>query len=164
MTLINEGSGRKKGLIAEMKIKELGYELPGIRPIGTYAVAKRSKGGLIFTSGQIPSTIKGHIDSSSIEDAKKAARECIIKSIAAIKAIGIDLDAVNFLKVVGSINSAPGFIEQHIVMNAASELLAEIFGPERGVTARAAVGMFQLPTDASVEIEVIAEDLSEEEF
>lgn len=142
----------------EGKIRELGYELPTVNPIGMYVAAKRSKGGLIFTSGQIPSTIKGQIDNYSIEEGKSAARECVIKLIAAIKTTGADLDRVDILKTVGYVNSAPGFTDQHIIMNAASELLAEIFG-ERGMTARAAVGVFQLPVDASVEIEGIVEEL-----
>ena len=47
-------------------------------------------------------------------------------------------------------------MEQHIVINAASQLLFDILG-EKGRHARTAVGTNQLPMDVTVEIELIAE-------
>jgi enamine deaminase RidA (YjgF/YER057c/UK114 family) len=54
------------------------------------------------------------------------------------------------------VNSAPGFTEQHLVANGASELLLEVFG-ERGAHARSAFGVAQIPFGSCVEIELIAE-------
>lgn len=53
-------------------------------------------------------------------------------------------------------NSKTGFKKQHIVVNAASQLLYDVFG-EKGRHARTAVGTDQLPMDAPVEIEAIFE-------
>ena len=67
------------------------------------------------------------------------------------------LDKVkNIVKVQAFVNSKTGFQEQHIVANAASQLLYEVFG-ESGRHARTAVGTNQLPMDAPVEIEAIVE-------
>src|SRR5580692_126856 len=57
---------------------------------------------------------------------------------------------------VGDAVSAPGFNGQPQVVNGASELLIEVFG-EAGRHARSAVGVAELPLDAPVEVELIAE-------
>ena len=62
------------------------------------------------------------------------------------------------LKVLGCVNSAPEFIEQHLVINGASDLLHEIFGKQGdGFHARSALGFASLPTGAAVEVEAIFE-------
>ena len=61
------------------------------------------------------------------------------------------------MKLLVMVNSAPDFGEQPFVANGASDLLVEIFGPERGRHARSAVGMGALPFGISVEIEGIFE-------
>ena len=55
------------------------------------------------------------------------------------------------------VNSTPTFTEQHLVTNGASELMAEVFGSEKGAHARSAFGVAQIPFGACVEIELIAE-------
>ncbi len=77
--------------------------------------------------------------------------------LAAIKAHIGDLDKVKkFIKIQVYVNSKTGFSEQHIVANAASQLLYEIFG-EAGKHVRTAVGVNQLPMDVPVEVEGILE-------
>jgi enamine deaminase RidA (YjgF/YER057c/UK114 family) len=51
------------------------------------------------------------------------------------------------------VNVAPGFDNLPAVINGASELLLEVFGPEIGAHARSAVGMAELPFSVPVEIE-----------
>jgi enamine deaminase RidA (YjgF/YER057c/UK114 family) len=58
------------------------------------------------------------------------------------------------VRVIGYVRSAPGFGEQPLVVNGASELLLEIFGP-RGQHARAALGTSEIPFGAPVELEMI---------
>jgi len=60
------------------------------------------------------------------------------------------------VKVVGFVASAPGFGDQPIVINGASEFLGEVFG-EAGVHARSAVGVSELPKNTPVEVELIVE-------
>jgi enamine deaminase RidA (YjgF/YER057c/UK114 family) len=61
------------------------------------------------------------------------------------------------VKVMSLVNSVPTYTEQHLVTNGASQLLVEVFGPERGAHARSAFGVAQIPLGACVEIELIAE-------
>lgn len=56
-------------------------------------------------------------------------------------------------RLFGMVNSAPGFNRQPNVVNGASDLILELFGPEVGAHARSAVGMAELPLDIPVEIE-----------
>jgi enamine deaminase RidA (YjgF/YER057c/UK114 family) len=60
------------------------------------------------------------------------------------------------VKVTGFVASAPGFNAQPQVLNGASELIGEVFG-ETGLHARSAVGVAELPLDAPVEVEIVAE-------
>lgn len=65
------------------------------------------------------------------------------------------LDLVDrVIKVVGYVNSAPGFAQQPQVVNGASDLLVELWG-ECGRHARSAIGVAELPVNASVELELI---------
>ena len=59
------------------------------------------------------------------------------------------------VKINGMVNSAPGFQRQFAVIDGASDLLYELFGPHRGQHARSAVGMFELPRQFCMEIEGI---------
>ena len=63
------------------------------------------------------------------------------------------------VKLLVLVNSDPEFGEQPSVANGASDLLVEVFGPERGPHARSAVGMGALPFAIPVEIEGIFADL-----
>ena len=68
------------------------------------------------------------------------------------------LDGLKVIKVLGCVNSAPEFIEQHLVINGASDLFHEIFGKTGdGYHARSALGFASLPTGAAVEVEAIFE-------
>ena len=60
------------------------------------------------------------------------------------------------VKVTGFVASAAGFNEQHKVVDGASLLLAEVLG-EKGKHSRSAVGVNELPLNASVELEIIVE-------
>ncbi|MCL2848744.1 MAG: RidA family protein [Micrococcales bacterium] len=63
------------------------------------------------------------------------------------------LDRLRVVKMTGYVASAPGFVEQHLVLNGASELLHELYGD---VHARSAVGVAALPLGAPVEVELFA--------
>ena len=68
-----------------------------------------------------------------------------------------DLERVTrVVKLLGFVNSAPGFNQQPAVLDGASGLLLELFG-ERGQHARSAVGVAELPMDIAVEVEMIVE-------
>lgn len=147
----------------EDRLAELGYTVPGVAaPVAAYVPAVRS-GAYVFTSGQLP-MVEGSLAATgkvgaevSADDAKRLAAICALNALAAVKAEIGDLDKVRrIVKVVGFVASAPEFTGQPGVVNGASELLSEVFGPQ-GLHARSAVGVAVLPLDAPVEVEIIVE-------
>jgi enamine deaminase RidA (YjgF/YER057c/UK114 family) len=147
------------------RLAELGLTLPPVPvPQAAYVPAVVS-GGFVYTSGQLPTVdgkllatgkVGGAVDPGS---AAGLARVCALNALAAAASVaGPDgLDGIaRIVKVVGFVASAPGFNGQPAVINGASELLLDVFG-EQGKHARSAVGMAELPLDAPVEVELIAE-------
>lgn len=148
---------------AEKRLKQLGIELPPSSPPGAMYVPVKQTGNVLYVSGQVPMkagkpVYTGKVGSQhSIEYGKEAARLCVVNMLAALKDYLGDLDKVkSVVKLLAFVNSETGFDQQHIVINAASELLFEVFG-EAGRHARSAVGTNQLPMDVTVEIEAIIE-------
>jgi enamine deaminase RidA (YjgF/YER057c/UK114 family) len=145
------------------KLKSLGLSIPPVSgPFGAYVPAKRA-GNLLFVAGQLPMKegklmALGQVPGRcSIDDAKAAARQCVINALAAAQSVGIELDQiVGVVRVGAFINSDTTFTQQPQVADAASEFLLELFG-DAGKHARAAVGVNTLPRDASVEIEFVFE-------
>lgn len=117
--------------------------------------------GVAYVSGQMPKVdgevrvfgkVGGEVD---LETARGEARICILQGLACLEAALGSLDRVTrILKVNGYVASARDFNAQPKVLDAASDLLVEIFG-ETGRHARAAVGVAELPRNAAVEIEMI---------
>ena len=146
----------------EKRLNELSIDLPECPAPKAMYVPVVQSGDLCFVSGQLPSKdgilLKGKVgDSVSESDAVKGAELCIINALAALKSHLGDLDRITrIVKLQAFVSSAAGFDRQHIVANGASELLFNVFG-EKGRHARTAVGVNQLPLDASVEIEMIVE-------
>jgi enamine deaminase RidA (YjgF/YER057c/UK114 family) len=147
----------------EEKLKSLNITLPSPpKPAGAYIPVVKSE-NTVYVSGQIPIedgkvAFKGKVPSvQSLEQAQKAAKLCAINALAQLKSELGSLDKVSrILRVSGFVNSEPDFIEQPKVINAASDLLFEIFG-EKGQHSRIAVGVASLPLGATVEIDMIVE-------
>jgi enamine deaminase RidA (YjgF/YER057c/UK114 family) len=147
----------------EARLRELGYQLPDVpEPAGAYVPATRT-GTLIFTAGQLPFE-EGELHQTgkvggavSPEEARRAARICALNALAAAAAEAGGLNNIRrIVKVTGFVASAPAFNGQPQVINGASELIGEVFG-EAGLHARSAVGVAELPLDAPVEVELVAE-------
>ncbi len=147
----------------EDRLRDLGYELPPVpNAAGSYVPTTRT-GALIFTAGQLPFkegqlSYTGKVGREvSTEEAQEAARLCALNALAAVKAEAGSLENVSrVVKVTGYVASAAGFNGQPGVMNGASDFIGEVFG-NRGLHARSAVGVAELPLDAPVEIELIVE-------
>lgn len=145
----------------EAKLKEMGITLPETpKPLAAYVPAVQID-KYIYTSGQIPLAagelkFKGKLGAEISESqGYEAARVCAINCLSAIKGLAGSLDNIErIVKVVGFVNSAPGFNQQPKVINGASEFIGEVFG-EAGRHARSAVGVNELPIDAAVEVEMI---------
>ena len=97
----------------------------------------------------------------SVDQAYHAARLTGLSILSSLKRQLGHLDRVGaWLKVFGMVNSAAGFTEQPKVINGFSDLILELYGPERGQHARSAIGMAELPFDLPVEIEAEVEILT----
>lgn len=141
-----------------------GIELPeAAAPAANYLPYVQT-GNLLFISGQLPLkdgklTATGLLGKDvDVEAGARAAEICAINILAQAKAaLGGDLERIaRVVKLGGFVASTPDFTEQHLVINGASNLIADILG-EPGKHARAAVGTASLPLNAAVEIEAVIE-------
>lgn len=146
---------------AEANLKEKHITLPPpATPVANYVPAVRV-GNLLFFSGSGPgqSTPRGKVGKDlSLEQGYQAARATGLNLLATARATLGSLDRVKrIVKVLGMVNSAPGFTDQPKVINGFSDLMVEVFGETIGKHTRSAVGMAELPFNIPVEIEMILE-------
>ncbi len=147
----------------QARLAELGLVLPPVAaPVAAYVPAVRT-GSYVYTAGQLPLAegkllATGKVGAQiSAEEAARLARTCALNGLAAVASVAGGLSAIRrIVKVTGFVASSPGFTGQPQVLNGASELLLEVLG-EAGRHARSAVGVAELPLDAPVEVELIAE-------
>ncbi|KAB2952348.1 RidA family protein [Heliorestis acidaminivorans] len=147
----------------EAKLQEMGLTVPEApKPVAAYVPAIKV-GDFIYTSGQIPFVngelkYKGKVGQDlTPEEAYEAAKICCLNCLSVIKGQVGDLEQIKqIVKVVGFVNSGPGFQGQPGVINGASELLGQVFGT-KGQHARSAVGVNELPLDSAVEVEMIVQ-------
>jgi len=147
----------------EDKLRELSIELPiPPSPAGSY-IPVVTTGNLAFVSGQIPMkegkvVFEGKVpEQQSLESARDAAKICLVNGLAQLKASLGSLDKITkFVRLSGFVNSSSDFTEQPKVINAASDLLVEVFG-EMAKHSRIAVGVASLPLNSTVEIDMIVE-------
>lgn len=148
---------------AERRIAELGIELPEVgAPKYTYVPCVQT-GNLLFVSGQVcfkdgELLYRGKVGGEvTVAQGQEAARQCALNSLAIVRQHLGSLDRVaRIVKLLGFVNSAPGFDGQPTVMNGASDLFVSVFG-ERGKHARSAIGTSELPLQTPVEIEIVVE-------
>ena len=114
-------------------------------------------GNLLITSGHV-SDLKGKLGAGlTTEEGYVAARNCADKILNSVWNAHGTLNGLKLIKVLGCVNSVPEFIEQHLVINGASDLFLKVFGNEDGFHARSALGFASLPVGAAVEVEAIFE-------
>jgi enamine deaminase RidA (YjgF/YER057c/UK114 family) len=154
----------------EAKLEKVGLQLPAplkappglVLPFRQVVV----RGNHAYISGHAPQNADGSLAAPlgklgqelTVEQGYQAARLVALSILADLKrAIG-DLDRVAaWLRVLGMVNVAPGFNQTPAVINGFSDLILELYGPERGSHTRSAVGMAALPLDIPVEIEAEVE-------
>ena len=144
------------------KLESLGINLPTPpKPAGSYVPIIIS-GKIVFVSGQIPMQdgkviFTGKVNDENIEDAKNSAKLCAVNILAQLKQELGSLEKITkIIKISGFVNSQPEFTSHPKVINAASDLLFEIFG-EKGRHSRIAVGVSSLPLNSMTEIDMIVE-------
>ena|SRR5687767_8329906 len=136
--------------------EQLGLSFEKLNP-GYLNLCIRS-GNQLISSGHV-STLKGKLGSGlTTEQGYAAARECASKILNSVWNAHGSLDGLRVIKVLGCVNSAPDFTDQHLVINGASDLLHEVFGKTGdGYHARSALGFVSLPTGSAVEVEAVFE-------
>ncbi len=152
-----------KSQTPEQNLQNLGIVLPKpSSPLFNYVKFVRT-GNLIYLSGQGPVKADGTFITGklgrdlSIEEGAAAAKLTGINLIATLQTAVGDLSKVKrIVKVFGMVNCTDNFYDQPKVINGFSDLMVAVFG-EKGKHARTAVGMYALPMNIAVEIEMIVE-------
>ena len=148
----------------EETLTALGLELPPTPKPGGIYKPLLVHGGLAYVSGHPPCSsdgalIQGRIGADlSLEEGKGAARQVGLGILATLRAELGSLDRISrVIKVLGMVNATQDFVDHPKVINGCSELFAEVFGEEKGIGVRSAVGMGSLPNNIAVEVEAIFE-------
>ena len=151
---------------AEQRLKELGLVLPAPLQLPPGArlpfVPVRIRGHHAWISGHGPLDALGKVCGPfgkvgadvTPEQAYQAARLTMLAMLADVQRALGSLDRVTaWLKVLGMVNTAPGFTGMPQVINGASDLILDLFGSEIGAHSRSAIGVAELPWNIPVEIE-----------
>ena len=150
----------------EQRIAELGLVLPAVTQSPgqarlpfpwVHVVGERaliSGHGPVNTDGSLALPLGKLGAEVTLDEGYKAARKVALGMLASLQRELGSLDRVaQWVKVLGMVNSAPGFRQQPAVINGFTDLIVEIWGPVAGRHARSAVGMAELPFGIPVEIE-----------
>jgi len=145
----------------ENQLRDLRIVLPQPpKPLGAYVEAVRV-GRLLYLSGALPldggaAMFTGRIgDDLTIDDGRAAARLATMNAIAIAREHLSSLDRVSgVVRLAVSIAAIQEFRDHARVADAASELLATIFGP-RGMSTRMVYGVFSLPLGVCAVVELV---------
>ncbi len=148
----------------EKQLEALGLQLPPAPLPGGIYKPLLIQGDLAYVSGHTPvlqdgTLVVGRVGADlTLEQGGAAARQVGLAILATLKSGLGSLDRVSRLvKLLGMVNATEDFADHPKVINGCSELFAEVFGKERGIGARSAVGVASLPGNIAVEIEAIFE-------
>jgi YjgF/chorismate_mutase-like putative endoribonuclease len=152
------------------RIQELGFELPvpAKLPPGHEVNFRwvHVVGARVLVSGTGPPTVTGEPlgpfgrvpDQVSLEQAQASARAAALTVVANVQRAVGDLDRIaQWVTVAGFVNAEPGYPHTPAVMNAFSEVVLSIFGPEVGAHARTAAGTVTAPLNLPL---VVAAELT----
>ena len=147
----------------DRRLTELGLVLPGPYPPHDPLDAVVIHAGTAATSGQLPRDHEGRLvhpgtlgDGLTVEQGAEAARWCALNALSVLRAELTDLDRIDrVLSVLGFVACGRDFDQQPAVVDGASRLLHDVFGPA-GRHRRSAIGVAALPRGGAVEIEVVA--------
>ncbi|KPA20617.1 hypothetical protein shim_32200 [Shimia sp. SK013] len=152
--------------VIEARLADLGMVLPAATVVPAtvhlpFSFVNR-QGSRLLISGHPKSNADGSIGGPfgqlgtdmTTEEGYQASREIALAVLANVKAEIGDLDEIaGWTRVFGMVNSAPGYAEQHLVINGFSDVILEVFGPDVGRHARSAIGTHGLPMNFAIEVE-----------
>lgn len=151
---------------------EMGLDIPDFDRSGYYGAGYGTMkpyhrvGSLLFLSGHVAQvgtqvTHRGRIGADlSTEQGYAAARQTGLNVLGGIRQAVGSLDRVkSMVRTLNFVVCTPEYEEVHKVSSGLSDLLVEVFGPERGLGGRATIGVMALAngvcfeTWATVEVE-----------
>jgi enamine deaminase RidA (YjgF/YER057c/UK114 family) len=142
--------------------EQLGYDFDGEIKIGGNYVSLVKHENQIFISGQIPRVgnevmVVGRVgEAVNLLDAQLAAKICALRALALLyQSLGTLEKVQKILRITVFVQCAHDFTQQSEVSDGASEILYAVLG-EAGQHTRTSVGVYQLPKNASVELDLIA--------
>jgi len=146
---------KELGIVLPRPPKAVANYLPGVK-VGEILYVAGTIGTVVGPNDEDILPIKGKLGRDlTVDQGYQSARLTAINHLAMMKVVIGDLDnVVRIVKLIGYVNAAPGFKEAPWVLNGASDLLVQAFGPQRGRHARAALYQNELTYDAPVEIEM----------
>jgi len=148
----------------ETRFAELKLELPPApKAMGVYRpliivddLAYLSGHGPLLSDGSLTTGRLG--DDMDLKGGYQAARQTGLAMLATLRTELGSLDRIaRLVKTLGLVRSTPDYGDQPAVINGFSELMRDVFGEERGIAARSALGTSALPGGIAVEIEAIFE-------
>lgn len=151
-------------MTADERFEQLGLSLPPAPlPLGVYKPCLLD-GKYLYVSGHGPvrddkSLITGRVGKElNMDEGKAAARQVALTILSTIKKNIGSFDKIKrVIKILGMVNCNPEFEKHPYIINGCSELFAAVWGEEKGIGVRSAVGMGSLPDNIPVEIEALFE-------
>lgn len=142
----------------EDKFTEKGYQIKVPEKLTILCPAVRV-GNTVRTSGHVSVNTRGKVGTDvTVEEAYDGARDAILDCLGSVKWLIGDLDKIKrIVHVLGMVNAGEDFSNTPGVINGATELLIDVWGNEAGWHTRSAVGLYQLPGNSSVELELTVE-------
>ena len=146
-------------------LKKYGLTMPNpTAKGGVYEKVKEFGSNFCYLSGCTPTfngeeRFTGKIGRElSIEQGQEAARFCALNLLANFIEKYGSLDKIKrIVKVLVFVAGSEDFFQQPTVANGATELFVDILGVEAGCGARSAIGVYTLPRNAPVEVELLIE-------
>ena len=128
----------------------------------------RNLGRQLYLAGQVAQrgdelVAVGRVgDEIDLELARACARQCALNLLdAAATELGTLGLVRSVVRLAVYVASAPGFVEQHLVADAASDVFAEVLGGDPPV--RVALGVASLPLGSPVEVDAVLDLAASEE-
>ncbi|WP_426247565.1 RidA family protein [Nocardioides sp. LHG3406-4] len=143
----------------EQRLEAMGLVLPQVATPAANYIVSRQVGELIYVAGQVPFVdgrlpVTGKLGAAvDLEEGQRQARVATLNALAAGAQAAGSLARLVVAQLMVFVASTPDFVEQHIVANGASDLLADVLG-EAGKHPRTAIAVPCLPLDAPVEVQV----------
>jgi enamine deaminase RidA (YjgF/YER057c/UK114 family) len=140
----------------------LGYAFDGELLVGGNYVPLVRDGDIAYVSGQVPRVgttvvVTGRVDAEvPLERARHGAKVCAMRALALLQRELGTLERVRrILRVTVFTQASADFTQLSEVADGASELLHFVLG-EAGRHTRTSVGVFRLPKNAAVELDLVA--------